>query len=208
MRPKTALLVCLSALLGVTAAAAQTAAPQKPAPAHPRVALETSKGNIVVELYQDKAPKTVKNFLDYVKAGFFNGTIFHRVIPGFMVQGGGFTPDMTEKPTRPTIQNEADNGLGNQRGTLAMARTPDPHSAGAQFFINLKDNSPLNFTAKTNAGWGYTVFGRVVEGMEVVDAIAQVPTTSKGMYDDVPVQPVIIKKARLLSAAAKPANKK
>ncbi|HSK76571.1 MAG TPA: peptidylprolyl isomerase [Thermoanaerobaculia bacterium] len=219
MRPKTALLVCLSVLLGVTTAAAQTRtassqkapAPQKapvPTPTHPRVALETSKGNIVVELYQDKAPKTVKNFLDYVKAGFFNGTIFHRVIPGFMVQGGGFTPDMTEKPTRPSIQNEADNGLGNQRGTLAMARTPDPHSAGAQFFINLKDNSPLNHTAKTASGWGYAVFGRVVEGMEVVDAIAQVPTTSKGPYDDVPAQPVIIKQARLLSAAAKPANKK
>lgn len=209
MRSKTALLVCLSALLGVTAAAAQTKAPAPaPAAAHPRVALETSKGNIVVELYQDKAPKTVKNFLDYVKAGFFDGTIFHRVIPNFMIQGGGFTPDMNEKPTRPPVQNEADNGLGNQRGTLAMARTPDPHSAGAQFFINLKDNTPLNFTSKTAQGWGYAVFGRVVEGMEVVDAIAQVQTTSKGMYDDVPVQPVVIKKARLLSPAAKPANKK
>lgn len=213
MRLKIALLVCLPALLGVTGAVAQTkaAAPQKPAaapaPAHPRVVLETSKGNIVVELYQDKAPKTVKNFLDYVKAGFFDGTIFHRVIPNFMIQGGGFTPDMTEKPTRPPIQNEADNGLGNQRGTLAMARTRDPHSAGAQFFINLKDNSPLNHSAKTLDGWGYAVFGRVVEGLEVVDAIALVQTTSKGMYDDVPVQPVVIKKARL-AAAAKPATKK
>ena len=216
MRLKIALLLCLPALLGVTGAAAQTkaATPQKPAtapapaaPAHPRVALETSKGNIVVELYQDKAPKTVKNFLDYVKAGFFNGTIFHRVIPNFMVQGGGFTPDMTEKPTRPPIQNEADNGLANQRGTLAMARTPDPHSAGAQFFINLKDNTFLNHTAKTSQGWGYAVFGRVVEGMEVVDAIAQVPTATKGMYENVPAQPVVITRARLLSAA-KPANKK
>lgn len=214
MRPKTALLVCLSLLFG--AATAQASKPQKkapapaqaPAPVHPRVALETSKGNIVIELYQDKAPKTVKNFLDYTKAGFFNGTIFHRVIPSFMIQGGGFTPDMTEKPTRPSIQNEADNGLGNQRGTLAMARTRDPNSAGAQFFINLKDNSPLNHTAKTLDGWGYAVFGRVVEGMDVVDAIAMVPTASKGMYDDVPVQPVVIKKARLVSAAAKPANKK
>jgi cyclophilin family peptidyl-prolyl cis-trans isomerase len=212
MRPKTALLVCLSVLLGTAAAQAQAPKKQAPAPApaatHPRVVLETSKGNVVIELYQDKAPKTVKNFLDYTKAGFFNGTIFHRVIPGFMIQGGGFTPDMTEKPTRPSIQNEADNGLGNQRGTLAMARTRDPNSAGAQFFINLKDNSPLNHTAKTLDGWGYAVFGRVVEGMEVVDAIATVPTASKGMYDDVPVQPVVIKKARLVSAAAKPANKK
>jgi peptidyl-prolyl cis-trans isomerase B (cyclophilin B) len=217
MRPKTALLVCLSVLLGTTAAVAQKAQPPKPqkpaqapapAPAHPRVVLETSKGNIVVELYQDKAPKTVKNFLDYAKAGFFDGTIFHRVIPSFMIQGGGFTPDMTEKPTRPSIQNEADNGLGNERGTLAMARTRDPNSAGAQFFINLKDNSPLNHTAKTLDGWGYAVFGRVVEGMDVVDAIAVVPTTSKGMYDDVPAQPVVIKKARLVPAAAKPANKK
>lgn len=218
MRPKTALLVCLSVLLGATAATAQKAQapkPQKqapaaapaPAPTHPRVVLETSKGNIVIELYQDKAPKTVKNFLDYTKAGFFDGTIFHRVIPSFMIQGGGFTPDMTEKPTRPSIQNEADNGLGNQRGTLAMARTRDPNSAGAQFFINLKDNAPLNHTAKTLQGWGYAVFGRVVEGMDVVDAIALVPTASKGMYDDVPVQPVVIKKARLVSAA-KPANKK
>jgi cyclophilin family peptidyl-prolyl cis-trans isomerase len=207
MTSKTALLVCLSALLGVTAAAAQTKAPA-PAAAHPRVVLETSKGNIVVELYQDKAPKTVKNFLDYVKAGFFNGTIFHRVIPNFMVQGGGFTPDMTEKPTRPPIQNEADNGLANQRGTLAMARTRDPNSAGAQFFVNLKDNTFLNHTAKNLDGWGYAVFGRVVEGMEVVDAIAQVPTTTKGMYENVPAQPVVITRARLLSAAAKPATKK
>lgn len=215
MRPKTALLVCLSVLLGATAAHAQAPKPQKQAPApapapaalNPRVVLETSKGNIVVELYQGKAPKTVKNFLDYVKAGFFNGTIFHRVIPGFMVQGGGFTPDMTEKPTRPSIPNEADNGLGNQRGTLAMARTRDPNSAGAQFFINLTDNASLNHRSKTIEGWGYAVFGRVVEGMEVVDSIAGVQTMNKGMYDDVPVQPVIIKKARLVSAA-KPANKK
>jgi len=175
--------------------------------ANPRVALQTTKGRIVIELYADKAPKTVKNFLDYTRAGFYNGTIFHRVIPGFMAQAGGFTPDMTEKPTRPSIQNEADNGLQNQRGTLAMARTPDPNSAAAQFFINVANNGSLNFTGKTAEGWGYAVFGNVVEGMDVVDAIVQVPTTTKGQYGNVPVQPIVIQKASVLPAA-KPAPKK
>jgi len=173
--------------------AAEAAAPLVNA----RVILDTTKGRIVIELYPDKAPKTVKNFLSYVKAGFYNGTIFHRVIPGFMVQGGGFTPDMTEKPTRPPIQDEADNGLQNQRGALAMARTSDPNSAGAQFFINVANNNSLNFRSKTTEGWGYAVFGNVVEGMDVVDAIVQVPTTTKGPYQDVPVQPVVIQKATI-----------
>jgi peptidyl-prolyl cis-trans isomerase B (cyclophilin B) len=192
-------LVCFLALAGP---AAQPAPAPRPATANPRVALETTKGRIVIELYADKAPKTVKNFLDYVKSGQYNGTIFHRVIPDFMVQGGGFTADMTEKPTKAAIQNEADNRLLNQRGSVAMARTPDPHSARAQFFINLKNNGFLNHTGKTPQGWGYAVFGNVVEGMEVVDAIAQVPTTTKGDYANVPTQPVVIQKATVLSAAA------
>jgi peptidyl-prolyl cis-trans isomerase B (cyclophilin B) len=213
MNVSIAPLVCLLAFLAPAAPAktsAHPAATKSPA-ANPRVALQTSKGRIVIELYADKAPKTTKNFLDYVKAGFYNGTIFHRVIPGFMVQGGGFTPDMTEKPTRPPIPNEADNMVQNQRGTLAMARTNDPDSASAQFFINLVNNGSLNHTAKTPQGWGYAVFGEVVEGMDVVDAIAQVPTTTKGPNGDVPVQPVVVQKATILTAgkaAAKPAAKK
>ena len=189
-------------------APAATAAPKAQTPAaNPRVLLDTTKGKIVLELYPGKAPKTVKNFLDYVKAGFYNGVIFHRVIPGFMVQGGGFTPDMKEKATRAPIQNEADNGLSNDRGTIAMARTGDPHSASAQFFINVSDNTPLNHTSKTPQGWGYTVFGKVVEGMEVADAIVAVPTTTKGFYENVPVEPVVIRKASVAGASA-PAKKK
>jgi peptidyl-prolyl cis-trans isomerase B (cyclophilin B) len=164
------------------------------AKANPRVALDTSMGKIVIELYPDKAPKTVANFLEYVKSGFYDGTIFHRVIPGFMIQGGGFTSDMQQKPTRPTIQNEADNGLKNDRGTVAMARTPDPHSASAQFFVNVVDNKFLNHTAKTPQGWGYAVFGKVVEGMDVADKIAKVPTGAQ----DVPKTPVVLKKATVL----------
>ena len=165
----------------------------------PRVTLDTSKGKIVVELYADKAPVTVENFLAYVKAGHYNGTIFHRVIPGFMIQGGGFAADMTQKPTRATIKNEADNGLRNTRGTLAMARTPDPNSASSQFFINVADNRSLDHTGKTPDGWGYAVFGKVVEGMDVVDAIVGVPTTSKGSYQNVPREAVTIKSAQLLA---------
>jgi cyclophilin family peptidyl-prolyl cis-trans isomerase len=212
MNVSIAPLVCLLTLLVPAAPPKKSPSPHKAAPprsagtapaANPRVALQTSKGRIVIELYADKAPKTVKNFLDYVKAGFYNGTIFHRVIPGFMIQGGGFKPDMTEKATRPPIPNEADNGLQNQRGTLAMARTPDPNSASAQFFINVANNNSLNFRGKTPDGWGYAVFGNVVEGMDVVDAIVQVPTTTKGPYGDVPLQPVVIQKATVLPAAAK-----
>jgi peptidyl-prolyl cis-trans isomerase B (cyclophilin B) len=161
----------------------------------PRVHLETTLGNIVVELNPSAAPKTVDNFLTYVKDGFYNGTIFHRVIKGFMIQGGGFTEDLQQKPVRPPIQNEADNGLKNLRGTIAMARTPDPNSATAQFFINTVDNAFLDFTAKTPKGWGYCVFGKVVEGMDAVDAIEKQPTTQKHIGGDVPVTPVIIKKA-------------
>ena len=153
---------------------------------NPRVDLETSKGKIVLELYADKAPQTVKNFLAYVDAGHYNGTIFHRVIPDFMIQGGGFTANMKQKRTQPPIRNEADNGLRNQRGTIAMARTQDPHSASAQFFINTKDNDFLNHKSKTPQGWGYAVFGRVVEGMGVVDAISHVKTVTRGRYRDVP----------------------
>jgi peptidyl-prolyl cis-trans isomerase B (cyclophilin B) len=217
MNVSIAPLVCLLALLVPAAPAKKSphphpaAAPKKSvsaAPAaNPRVALQTTKGRIVIELYADKAPKTVKNFLDYTRAGFYNGTIFHRVIPGFMAQAGGFTPDMTEKTARPPIPNEADNGLQNERGTLAMARTNDPNSAAAQFFINVANNGSLNFRGKTPDGWGYAVFGKVLEGMEVVDAIVQVPTTTKGPYGDVPVQPILIQKASVLPNA-KPAVKK
>ncbi len=170
---------------------------QTPAPASslPVVVLETNKGNIVIELNSEKAPLTVENFLQYVDEKHYDGVIFHRVISGFMVQGGGFTPDMKEKPTRQSVQNEADNGVKNDRGTVAMARTPNPHSASAQFFINHKNNDFLNHTAKTPQGWGYCVFGKVIDGMDVVDAIAAVKTSSKGMHDDVPVEAVVITKA-------------
>src|SRR5262245_54192300 len=167
----------------------------KPAAAPPRVTLTTSKGDIVVELYPDKAPQTVKNFLAYVKDGFYEGTIFHRVIPGFMIQGGGFTADMNQKETKAPVKNEAENGLSNARGTIAMARTSDPHSATAQFFINLKDNTFLD-RAQSQDGWGYTVFGKVVSGMDAVDAIAGVPTGRKAGMSDVPTQTVSVTSAR------------
>jgi peptidyl-prolyl cis-trans isomerase A (cyclophilin A) len=173
--------------------------------ADPRVKLETTKGTIVIELDKAKAPITVGNFLDYVKSGFYDGTVFHRVIPNFMIQGGGFTPNMEQKPTREAIVNESANGLVNKRGTVAMARTPDPNSATAQFFINLKDNS---FLDKANAqdGVGYCVFGKVVEGMSIVDAIAGLQTGNAGSFQNVPMQPVVIKKASVVGAApaAKP----
>jgi peptidyl-prolyl cis-trans isomerase B (cyclophilin B) len=156
------------------------------------VKLNTNHGTIVLELNADKAPKTVANFLQYAKDGFYDGTIFHRVINGFMIQGGGMQPGMVEKQTRDPIQNEADNGLANARGTIAMARTPDPHSASAQFFINVADNDFLNFRAQTQDGWGYCVFGKVVEGMDVVDKIKGVETGNKGYHQDVPVEDVVI----------------
>lgn len=159
---------------------------------NPVVLLETTSGDILVELYPDKAPDTVANFLKYVDNGFYNNTIFHRVIPGFMIQGGGLTCRMQQKDTEAPIKNEADNGLKNDRGTIAMARTMDPHSATAQFFINLVDNDFLNFQAPSGNGWGYCVFGRVTEGMDVVDKIAKVKTTTVGMYQDVPSDMVVI----------------
>ena len=159
---------------------------------NPGVLLETTSGDILVELYPDKAPETVANFLKYVDNGFYNNTIFHRVIPGFMIQGGGLTARMQQKDTEAPIKNEADNGLKNDRGTIAMARTMDPHSATAQFFINLVDNDFLNFQAPSGNGWGYCVFGKVTEGMDVVDKIAKVKTTTVGMYQDVPSDLVVI----------------
>ena len=161
----------------------------------PRVLLETGKGAITLELDPKAAPKSVENFLSYVRDGFYDGTIFHRVIKGFMIQGGGFTEDMQQKFTRAPIVNEADNGRQNKRGTVAMARTMDPHSATAQFFINTVDNSFLDHKGKTSNGWGYCVFGKVVEGMNVVDAIESVSTTSKAGQRDVPVTPVTIERA-------------
>ncbi len=164
----------------------------------PIVLMTTSKGDIKIELYADKAPETVKNFLQYTESGFYDGTIFHRVIDGFMIQGGGMTKDMEQKKTQPAIKNEAYNGLKNTRGTLAMARTGDVDSATGQFFINLKDNSFLDFKAKTPREFGYCVFGKVIEGMDVVDAIKAVETGSKGMHSDVPVVPVEIIKATVV----------
>ncbi len=156
--------------------------------AQPTVQINTNLGPIVVELDSEKAPKTVANFLEYVKSGHYAGTIFHRVINGFMIQGGGMTREMAEKPTRAPIKNEADNGLKNQIGTIAMARTNDPHSATSQFFINVADNGFLNHTSKDGRGWGYAVFGKVTKGMEVVDKIATSPTEP----GDVPIKPVVI----------------
>lgn len=158
------------------------------------VHMQTNKGTIVLELNAEKAPETVANFLEYARSGFYDGTIFHRVIPGFMIQGGGFVPGMTQKSTRAPIKNEADNGLKNDLGTIAMARTPDPNSASSQFFINAKDNGFLNHSAPTAQGWGYCVFGKVVDGLDVVKAIETVPTTSRGGHQDVPSDDVIIEK--------------
>lgn len=163
-----------------------------------KVCLDTNHGKIIIELDTEKAPISAENFLTYVKEEFFNNTIFHRVIPGFMVQGGGFIEGMQQKDTNPSIKNEADNGLSNKRGSLAMARTPDPDSASSQFFINLKDNDFLNYTAPTSQGWGYAVFGEVTEGMDIVDSIAQVATANMGGHGDVPVEPVIINSATLV----------
>nr|WP_321502909.1 peptidylprolyl isomerase [uncultured Dethiosulfovibrio sp.] len=159
------------------------------------VKLETNMGNIVLELDSEKAPQTTENFIAYVKDGFYDGTIFHRVIEGFMIQGGGFDDQMNQKDTKEPVENEADNGLKNENYTVAMARTQDPHSATAQFFINVKDNDFLNHTAPTTRGWGYAVFGKVVEGTEVVDAIKAVKTGNVGFHQDVPLEPVIIIKA-------------
>lgn len=162
------------------------------------VILHTSLGDIKLELDAGKAPRTVENFLEYVRDGFFDGTIFHRVIDGFMIQGGGFEPDMTQKPTRAPIENEAGNGLRNEAYTIAMARTPSPNSATAQFFINVANNSFLNFTAPTPQGYGYAVFGKVVEGQDVVDKIRKVRTGNRGGHQDVPLEDVVITQAEIV----------
>ncbi len=170
--------------------------------AHPRVLLQTSQGDILLELDAKAAPATVENFIQYVESGFYDGTIFHRVIADFMIQGGGFTRDFNKKQTRAAIKNEADNGLKNRRGTIAMARTSAPHSATAQFFINTVDNSFLNHSSPTTRGWGYAVFGKVVEGMDVVDKIRTTPTGSGGPFrKDVPRTAVVIEKASVVTAA-------
>lgn len=156
------------------------------------VRMQTSKGTILLELDADKAPVTVANFLEYAKSGFYDGTIFHRVIPGFMIQGGGFESGLSQKSTNAPIKNEADNGLKNELGTIAMARTPDPDSASSQFFINVKDNAFLNYSAPTSQGWGYCVFGKVVDGLDVVREIEKVATGNSGGHQDVPVEDVII----------------
>ncbi|MFC4298138.1 MAG: peptidylprolyl isomerase [Castellaniella sp.] len=193
---------CVLVLAGGAAVAAQTdsnPSPQSTAMStHPHVKLHTNKGDLLIELDAEKAPKTVENFLSYVKEGFYDGTVFHRVINNFMIQGGGFEPGMKQKQTHAPIENEANNGLKNDRYTLAMARTADPHSATAQFFINVADNDFLNFSAPTSNGWGYAVFGRVIEGTEVVDEIKKVKTGSKGFHQDVPAEDVIIESATLV----------
>ena len=162
------------------------------------IKLHTNHGIIGIELDAEKAPESAKNFLSYVEAGHYDNTIFHRIIDGFMVQGGGFMPGMEQKPCSAPIKNEADNGLKNLRYTVAMARTSDPHSATAQFFINIADNAFLDYTAKTGNGWGYCVFGKVVEGTEVVDKIRSVKTGTKGFHQDVPVEDVIVERAELV----------
>ena len=165
-----------------------------------KVRLTTSEGNFVIALDQENAPKTSANFLEYVNAGHYDGTIFHRVIDGFMIQGGGFEPSMQQKSTRAPIENEADNGLSNNKGTLAMARTSDPHSASSQFFINTNQNDSLNHKSKTPDGWGYCVFGQVIEGLEVVTRIEETATTSKAGHQDVPKEDIVIEKAEVVDS--------
>lgn len=162
------------------------------------IKMTTSLGEIMIELYPDEAPVTVKNFLDYVESGFFSGTIFHRVIPGFVIQGGGLDKDMRQKRTNPGIINEADNGLKNEVGTLSMARTNDPNSATSQFFINLVDNAFLDFKGRTPQGWGYAVFARVTSGMDVVNRIASMTTGNRNGHSDVPLEPIVILNAEVI----------
>lgn len=191
------LIVLVLAAAGQAPSTPPAAAEVKPPTvSYPKVVMHTSKGDIVIELYSDKAPKTVENFLAYTRAGHFEGTVFHRVIPGFVIQGGGYTADLGRKPTRAPIENEAKNGIKNTRGTLSMARTSDPNSATSQFFVNLVDNRGLDPNPAGDPH-GYAVFGKVVEGMDVVDAIAKAPTTAKGGMRDVPVEPVVVTKAEV-----------
>jgi len=165
----------------------------------PVVELDTNMGAIVIELNEEKAPKTVENFLNYVKSGHYDGTIFHRIIDGFMIQGGGMDAEMNEKATNAPVENEADNGLKNDAGTIAMARTQDPHSATSQFFVNVKDNDFLNHSGKNMQGWGYTVFGKVTSGMDVIEKMRGVPTGRFGMHADVPKEPVVIKSVTIIT---------
>jgi peptidyl-prolyl cis-trans isomerase B (cyclophilin B) len=191
------LLAAFALVLSFTASAATT-------PANPQVEVRTSMGAFTLELYPENAPNTVQNFLQYVKDGHYNGTLFHRVIPGFMIQGGGFSKDFAEKPTRPPIKNEAGNGLRNGVGMVSMARTKDPHSATAQFFINVSENSSLDFRAPTEEGYGYTPFGKVIKGMDVVERIEKVKTgPGKPPHSDVPVKPVVIERMQLINTASK-----
>lgn len=187
-------LLCLI-FVSVLSLAAQSATNAAPV----RVRMQTSAGTVVLELYPQKAPLTVVNFLSYVKNGTYDGTIFHRVIRNFMIQGGGMNPDLSRRPTLAPVRNEANNGLSNLKGTIAMARTNDPHSATSQFFINTVDNNFLDFTSETANGWGYTVFGKVVEGLDVVLQIAAVRTGSRSGYQDVPVQNVVIQKMEVIT---------
>ncbi|WP_310447134.1 peptidylprolyl isomerase [Thiobacillus sp.] len=204
-----AALFLLTLMLGVAGCGASepgkqtvSTAPAAGQPANPRVLIETTKGNITVEVFPGNAPKSAANFLGYVNSGYYNGLAFHRVIPGFMIQTGGMTPDMAEKSKGAPIQNEADNGLKNLRGTLAMARTGEPHSASSQFFINVADNAFLNHRGKSFEGWGYAVFGQVVDGMNVVDAIVEVPRGNRGPHGDVPVEPIVMTRVSVLPAAS------
>lgn len=193
------LLATLALFLSLTAHAANLQA------THPLVEIKTNLGNVILELYPDKAPKTVDNFLRYVKDGYYTGTVFHRVIPGFMIQGGGFDKAFNQKPARQPIENEAANGLKNEIGTVAMARTSDPHSATAQFFINVANNTFLNHTVPTLQGYGYTVFGKVIEGMDVVNRIATAPTGAAGPFpSDVPNVAVIIEEIKLITNQSLP----
>ena len=208
-----ALLVLLAPIQAPQTAPVPATAPSpeaKPTPDGPVIAIETTMGTIQVGLYAAKSPLSTRNVMSYVKNGHYNGTIFHRVIPGFMIQGGGMDTKMVEKPTGAPVRNEARNGLLNTRGSLALARTQDPHSATSQFFINVKDNPALDFGISRD-GWGYAVFGEVLSGMDVVDSIVAVPTTRSGPYENVPVRPVVITKVRVISepapAVAPPAAK-
>ncbi len=203
----TRILATLAAVAGFSASGAALAAkpaPKQPEPvsATPQVAFKTTMGDIVVELDHDKAPKTVDNFLTYVKSGHYKGTIFHRVIDGFMIQGGGFDEKLVQKKTNKPVQNEANNGLTNAPYTIAMARTSDPNSATAQFFINVADNDALNYPGRD--GFGYTVFGKVVQGQEVVDKIKGVLVDDKGMFQNIPVIPIVIKSATILKTPIQP----
>ncbi len=189
---KSLLAVLMTYSLSIHAQDSKPSEPTTPPKGLVKVTLETSKGTIELELDSDKAPKSVENFVNYVKKGHYDGTIFHRVIPGFMIQGGGFNPDMSQKSTDRPIECESKNGLKNVKGAIAMARTSDPHSATSQFFINVKDNANLDFPSFD--GWGYAVFGKVTKGIQVVDAIVGVPTGRKGPHGDVPVDPITITK--------------